>query len=58
MADDSAIGRCWIAAGTHRIVPRPQTWISCFLWTLISRAGTIQPYCGTAMGKTHGSPCL
>jgi hypothetical protein len=57
VADDCVIGCCWIAAGTHRIVPRPQTWISCFRSTVISHAGT-KTYCGTAVGKTHGSPCL
>jgi hypothetical protein len=42
----------------HLAVLQQLLSISSFRSTVISRAGTIQNCCGTAVGKTHGSPCL
>jgi hypothetical protein len=55
VADDSAADCDRIGAGMHSPVPQPQR-ISCYRSTAISRAGLNQICCGTAVGKTHGSP--
>jgi hypothetical protein len=47
----------WIAAGAGRLAPQ-QLRISCFPSTAVSRAPMIVSGCGTAAGKTRGSPCL
>jgi hypothetical protein len=46
----------WIAAGAGRLAPPQQLRISCFPSTAVSRAPMIVSACGTAAGKTRGSP--
>jgi hypothetical protein len=58
VADDSVSGCYRTGAGCHPLVPQPQTGISYFRSTAISRAGLNQICCGTAVGKTRESPCL
>jgi hypothetical protein len=48
----------WTVAGTGRLVLPWQLRISCFPTTAVSRAQMIGSGCGTAVGKTRGSPCL
>ena len=49
---------CWIAAGEGWLVLPWQLGISYFPSTAVSRAPMIGSGCGTAAGKTRGSPCL
>ncbi len=59
MAAGSVAGCCQTADGMLRLVLQLQLRVVFFFRpTAVSCPGTNQSYCGTAMGKTRGSPCL
>ena len=60
MAAGSVAGCCRTADGMLRLVLQSQLRVALLLPADrgFVRPGRIQSYCGTAMGKTRGSPCL
>ena len=58
MGVGSVAGCCQTVDGMLRLVLRSQLRVVFFGPTAVSCPGTNQSYCGTAMRKTRGSPCL